>query len=131
MVETVKISEGEIDVLVDTFYERVQRDPVIGPIFNAQVEDWPAHLALLKNFWATVILAAGTFRGNPLEKHLEMELKPQHFERWLGLFRETAIEILPREKAEVFIEKSQRIAETFQRVIAAKKTGLGMVAARS
>lgn len=59
-----------------------------------------------------------------------MELQPQHFERWLGLFRETAIEILPHEKAEVFIAKSERIAETFQRGIAARKSGLGMLAAR-
>lgn len=62
MVETAKVSESDIDVLVDTFYERVQQDAVIGPIFNAQIEDWPAHLALLKNFWAAVILGAGTFR---------------------------------------------------------------------
>lgn len=126
MTEAGVVSEGDIDVLVDTFYERVRRDAVIGPIFNAQVDDWPAHLALLKNFWATVILASGTFRGNPLEAHLKMELEPKHFERWLGLFRETALEVLPREKAEVFIAKSERIAETFQRVIAAKKAGLGI-----
>lgn len=130
MVETVQISESEIGVLVDSFYERVQRDPVIGPIFNEQIEDWPAHLALLKNFWATVILASGTFRGNPLETHLKLKLEPRHFVRWLGLFRETALEVLPREKAEVFIAKSQRIAETFQRGIAARKAGLGIVAAR-
>lgn len=130
MTKTAEISEAEIDVLVETFYRRVQNDEVIGPIFNAQVEDWPAHLALLKDFWATVVLAAGRFRGNPLETHLKLKLEPQHFERWLGLFRETALEVLPRDKAEVFIGKSEQIAGTFQRVIAARETGLGMVAAR-
>jgi hemoglobin len=125
-----KVTEAEIGLLVDAFYARVQRDAVIGPIFNEQIEDWPAHLALLKDFWATVILAAGSFKGNPLETHLKLKLEPRHFERWLGLFRETALEVLPRESAEVFIEKSQRIAETFQRGIAARKTGFGVLTAK-
>ena len=130
--EQAAVTENEISVLVDAFYARVQQDAVIGPIFNEQIEDWPAHLVLLKDFWATVVLAAGRgdgriYKGNPLETHLKLKLEPRHFERWLALFRETALEVLPREKAAVFIEKSQRIAETFQRVIAAKKTGLGSV----
>jgi hemoglobin len=124
-----QISEVEIGALVDEFYTRVQRDAVIGPIFNEQVEDWPAHLALLKGFWASVLLGVGQFKGNPLETHLKLKLEPQHFERWLALFRETATELLPAEKAAVFVDKSQRIAETFQRGMAARKSGLGIVRA--
>lgn len=119
-VATPQVTQEEIGRLVDAFYARVQVDPVIGPIFNEQVEDWPAHLALLKEFWAAVLLGVGTFRGNPLETHLKMTLSGEHFERWLALFRETALELLPEERAEVFIAKSQRIAETFQRGMAAR-----------
>ena len=119
---TPQVTTEEISRLVDAFYARVQVDPVIGPIFNAQVEDWPAHLALLKEFWAAVLLGTGSFRGNPLETHLKMTLNAEHFERWLALFRETALELLPAEKAEVFIAKSQRIAETFQRGMAARRS---------
>jgi len=125
-----RVSEAEISSLVDAFYARVQRDTVIGPIFNQQVEDWPAHLALLKRFWAAVLLGVGSFEGNPLETHLKMTLGREHFERWLALFAETARELLPEEKAAVFIVKSQRIAETFQRGMAARRSGLGIVAAR-
>jgi len=125
--DDTRVSEAEISGLVEEFYARVQRDAVIGPIFNEQVEDWPAHLTLLKEFWATVVLGAGRFKGNPLETHLKLQLEPEHFERWLALFAETARELLPTEKAGVFVEKSQRIAETLQRGIAARRSGLELI----
>jgi hemoglobin len=118
---TQRVTEDEIGRLVDAFYAKVQLDPVIGPIFNEQIEDWPAHLALLKEFWAAMLLGTGSFRGNPLETHLKMTLSAEHFERWLTLFRATALELLPADRAEVFIAKSRRIAETFQRGIAARR----------
>ena len=121
------VTESEISSLVDAFYARVQHDPVIGPIFNEAVEDWPAHLALLKGFWASVLLGVGQFKGNPLETHLKLPLSREHFERWLALFAETATELLSPEKAKLFIDKSQRIADTFQRGMAARRSGFGMI----
>jgi hemoglobin len=123
----VPISEVDISALVDAFYAKVQHDAVIGPIFNEAVEDWPAHLALLKGFWASVLLGIGQFKGNPLETHMKLPISREHFERWLALFAETATELLPPEKAKQFIDKSQRIAETFQRGMAARRNGLEVV----
>ena len=128
--EEMAVSRRDIDVLVEAFYARVQHDPVIGPVFNEQIEDWPAHLALLKSFWAAVLLGVGGFHGNPLETHLKLKLERAHFERWLALFAETAREQLPESKAAVFIEKSERIATTFQRGIAARQDGLGILPVR-
>lgn len=112
------ISTEEISNLVDRFYERVQLDPQIGPVFNEAIEDWPAHLALLKNFWASVLLGAGLYRGNPLATHLKLPLEPAHFQRWLELFAQTAKEVMAPEDAELIIRKSQQIARNFQAVIA-------------
>lgn len=123
------VTEAEIGAVVDAFYFRVQQDSVIGPIFIEAVEDWPAHLALLKGFWASVLLGVGGFKGNPLETHMKLAIRREHFERWLALFAETAAELLPREKAQLFIDKSQRIAETFQRGMASRKSGLGVLPA--
>jgi hemoglobin len=121
------VTTEEISLLVDTFYARVQLDAVIGPIFNREVEDWPAHLALLKQFWAAVILGTPGFKGNPMEIHLKLLLEPEHFERWLTLFAETATDVLSEPAAAMFIGKSRRIAETFQRVIASRRSGLGLI----
>ena len=42
--------------------------------------------------------------------HLQLPLDPDHFERWLAFFAETATEVLPPDHAANVIAKSQRIA---------------------
>src|SRR6185437_2686518 len=90
------ISEQEISQLVDRFYAKVQLDPVIGPIFNQAIDDWPAHLALLKTFWSSVLLATRSYKGDPMLTHLQLPLEEAHFQRWLALFAETARETIDR-----------------------------------
>jgi hemoglobin len=116
-----KITEAEIDMLVDAFYAKVRLDPDIGPIFNAIVGDWPHHLATLKDFWSTVLLTTSRYKGDPMMKHLQLPLDPEHFERWLSLFADTANEVLPPCHAANVIARSQRIAENFKAGIAYKR----------
>ena len=113
-----KITESEISTLVDTFYAKVRLDSDIGPIFNAIVGDWPHHLATLKDFWSTVLLTTGRYKGDPMMTHLQLPLDPEHFSRWLALFAETANEVLTPEHAATVIEKSHRIAQNFKAGIA-------------
>jgi hemoglobin len=117
-----KITEDEISNLVDRFYARVRLDPDIGPIFNAIVGDWPHHLATLKDFWSTVLLTTGRYKGDPMMTHLQLPLDPDHFERWLALFAETANEVLPHDPAANVIAKSQRIAQNFRMGIALQQS---------
>ena len=113
-----KITEEEISNLVDRFYAKVQLDPEIGPIFNEKVEDWPTHLALLKNFWSTVLLTTGRYKGDPMMTHLQLPLESSHFSRWLELFAETAKEVMAPSHAAIIIAKSERIAGNFKAGIA-------------
>ena len=113
-----KITEQEISTLVDRFYTKVRLDPEIGPIFNAIVGDWPHHLATLKDFWSTVLLTTGRYKGDPMMTHLQLSLDPDHFERWLALFAQTANEVFPPDHAANIIAKSQRIAHNFRMGIA-------------
>lgn len=113
-----QITQEEISDLVDRFYDKVRLDPEIGPVFNATVDDWPAHLALLKDFWATVLLTERRYKGDPLAKHLPLSLDPSHFARWLLLFEETAREVMSPENAAFIVAKSHRIAANFKAAIA-------------
>lgn len=49
--------------LLRHFYADVRQDPVIGPIFNARIEHWGEHLAIIANFWETVLGATRTYSG--------------------------------------------------------------------
>lgn len=108
------VDEASIKRLVHTFYDRVRRDELIGPIFEAQVEDWPEHLDKLCAFWSNVVLRTGRYQGRPMQKHLRLPIEPEHFDRWLALFRATATEIMPPDGAAIFIDRANRIADSFE-----------------
>jgi hemoglobin len=108
------IDEAEIGALVDRFYAKARRDPLIGPLFNAAVEDWDSHLATLRAFWSSVMLTTGRYKGNPMAAHLRHEIRPEFFDRWLALWGETADEIFAPDIAGLFRLKAARIAESLK-----------------
>jgi hemoglobin len=111
----VGITEDMIATLVHRFYATVRKDPLIGPVFEARVEDWDEHLIKLRAFWSAVVLRTGRYRGSPMPVHVAIdEISTSHFERWLQLFAETAREVCPPAAAELFIDRSQRIGESLQ-----------------
>jgi hemoglobin len=64
------------------------------------------------DFWSSVMLTTGRYKGNPLAVHLRVEgLEESMFASWLALFRATAEELLPHELAASFRVKSERIAK--------------------
>jgi hemoglobin len=111
------VDEPMIHALVNAFYGKIRKDPALGPIFNRVIgeDDWPAHLAKMCDFWSSVTLMTGRFKGSPMQAHLRVgDLRPTHFARWLHLFEQTARETCPPEAADIFIEKSQMIARSLQ-----------------
>jgi hemoglobin len=116
MNEVELFTKTEIGDLVDQFYAKVRRDPEIGPVFDIAVHNWDAHLAMLKDFWSTVLLGTGRYKGNPMLAHFDLEIDRRHFTRWLALYSETAIEVFTAAKAEFVTRKAERIAVNMQRV---------------
>jgi hemoglobin len=114
------ITEQEIALLVDRFYAKVRVDPEIGPVFNDAVQNWDAHLALLKDFWSTVLLTTGRYKGNPVLAHFRLPIEERYFARWLTLFSETANEVMTAPHAEVVIQKANFIALNMKRVLASQ-----------
>ena len=43
MTDHAPLDEAAIALLVDRFYDRVRRDPELGPVFNNAVHDWDVH----------------------------------------------------------------------------------------
>ena len=62
---TDRLSEAQIASLVRQFYAKARADTVLGPVFEAAVDDWEAHLAHLTRFWSAAMLGTARFSGNP------------------------------------------------------------------
>ena len=111
------IDEAYISVLVDTFYASIREHETLGPIFNEKIgEEWDDHLIKLKAFWSSVALNSGTYSGRPVPAHIQLtEVRPPHFEEWLGLFKKTLEETAPSPAAVLyFYERAERIAKSLQ-----------------
>jgi hemoglobin len=112
----VGVTEEMIHDLVHTFYAKVRVDPALAPIFNRAIGDgWDAHLAKMCDFWSSVVLMTGRFKGAPMATHARLpELRATHFARWLHLFSQSAATVCPPDAAALFIAKSQIIAQSLQ-----------------
>ncbi len=76
--------------LVHGFYAEVRRDPLLGPVFEAALQDrWEPHLQRMVDFWSTVALGARSYRGNVLASHRPLQgVTPAHFAAWVRLWGE-------------------------------------------
>ncbi len=108
------LEQADIAALVERFYEKVRQHATLGPVFNAVVNDWDAHKRLLTSFWCSVALRASSYRGNPMAKHRPLPITAAHFEDWLALWRETALEVLDEEAATRLINYAERIGDGLQ-----------------
>lgn len=87
---------SDIELLINSFYEKVKKDEIIGVIFNEVVQDWEHHIPIIVDFWDSVLLNADLYHKNAMEPHFVINkifpLRQQHFDRWLKLFNETTDE---------------------------------------
>lgn len=104
----------DIKLLVDTFYEKIKTNHLLGPIFNERIEDkWPQHLDKMYRFWQTVLLEEHTYSGSPFMPHATMPLEGKHFETWMGLFIATVDELFTGEKATEIKLRAANMATIF------------------
>ena len=112
--EGVTVSEEALDRLTRAFYEAAQKDPVIGPVIVGAIADWEHHYEVVRNFWSKTLLDTTRYSGFPFTAHVPLKLRPEHFDRWLEIFRATAAENLPPEAARLAILKVEHMSTCFQ-----------------
>ena len=96
--------KNDIKVIVDTFYDKIRLNEVLGPIFvDLMHVNWDKHLPKMYNFWNMILFDEPGYEGHPLKPHLEInqkvKLTPFHFDTWLNLFDETVDQLFEGEKA--------------------------------
>jgi len=119
----------DIESLINHFYEKVKKDPVIGFIFTDIMKvDWEQHLPVMYDFWEMLILNTGTYSGNTLGVHYtinkKIRLEKPHFERWMELFTTTVDTYFEGPVATMTKKKARSIADLMQFKMQGENEGL-------
>ncbi|WP_162246365.1 DUF1971 domain-containing protein [Rhizobium sp. Root1204] len=111
---STELNEDKIKEILVAFYARVRADPSLSVPFSV-VEDWDEHMERLSDFWSSLMLTTGRYKGNPLSMHaIHSDLiRPEMFQRWLELWKLTTNELLEPQTAEQMQAKATRIASRF------------------
>jgi hemoglobin len=112
-----RVTDDTIALLVDRFYAAIRRHTVLAPVFEAAIapDEWPVHLATMRRFWSSVMLASGAYSGNPVAVHRAVAgLERPMFAQWLALFEATASKLFTPELAAAFVAKARRIAMSLE-----------------
>lgn len=112
-------TRDDIELLVNAFYKKVVDDPVIAYFFTEAVPlSWESHIPIMISFWETLLLDRITYRGNPMEKHINLHriapLRHEHFLRWLHLWRETVAEHFAGPTAQNAVQRAESIAQIIE-----------------
>nr|WP_067054050.1 group III truncated hemoglobin [Mucilaginibacter sp. L294] len=110
---------NSIKIMVDSFYDSVRADEVIGPVFSAVITgDWQPHLNKMYAFWNAALFGVQGFKGNPFAKHAPLPINKLHFKRWTALFDQTIDRHFSGEVAEKAKLRAGLMSEMFQHKLA-------------
>jgi len=112
-------NRDDIILLINTFYEKVKKDQVIGYIFNDVAKvNWEKHMPVMYDFWENVIFFTGAYTGNPMTAHKQLHqktpLNAEHFQEWIKLFTQTVDGLFEGDKAELTKQRAISIATVMQ-----------------
>ena len=121
-------NKADIELLIDSFYDRVKKDEKIGFIFNEIIGgDWSHHLPVMYHFWDMVLFAKPGYEGSPVKKHLEIDnkikLEKEHFDRWLELWNGMVDELFTGEIADMAKNKAALMDNLINLKVDMNRTG--------
>jgi hemoglobin len=109
-------NRNDIEIIVNTFYEKVKKDSKIGLMFSHV--DWEKHLPVMYDFWDNVLFHTGNYSGNPMAKHMAANsrnpMNAGHFDHWTKMFSDTVDELYSGKNAELLKERAKNIATIMQ-----------------
>lgn len=110
------LDDAVLDALTERFYERADRDPLLGPILAAALPSpkRPEHFAVFRDFWSRILLGSDRYGGNAFRAHEGLPLQAAHYDRWLEIFAEVAGELLPADAAERALSQARHMSGCLQ-----------------
>ena len=113
-------SRADVEELLRRFYGRVFVDDVLAePFIELRAKGVESHLAVMCDFWETVLFRAGLYHGSALVVHRRLHdrhpLSANHFVRWLQLWNAAIDEKYHGPVAERAAIQAARIAKAMHR----------------
>ena len=111
-----RIGRERIAQVVDTFYDRVQKDPGLAMPFSV-VQNWPRHKEIITHFWWTTLGGERylDYSYNVVKKHRGVGFTTGLLKNnWLPLFERTIREQLSDDLADAWITQAQRIGRALE-----------------
>jgi hemoglobin len=103
--------------LLRHFYADVRQHKTIGPIFSAQIHDWPTHLEKIADFWSGAAGGPAQYSGPMPQRHFPLGIGETHFEAWLELWRRNCRIYLRPPEAEEMIQLAESIGERLRELV--------------
>ncbi len=122
----------DIEQLVNSFYDDVKKDETIGWIFQEIIgEDWSQHLPIMYQFWETVLFGVASYRGNPVQKHVQLDkktpLQNEHYQRWLSLWMNKIDELFEGTIANKAKDKAGTMLQLIKMKVEASRSGTSIL----
>lgn len=110
----------DVEALLRRFYQRAFADDVLTDPFNELREaGLESHLAVMCDFWETVLFRAGLYHGSAMTVHRQLDaqhrLDARHFARWLELWTAAVDEMFRGPAADRAKIQAGRIAAAMHR----------------
>lgn len=108
-------NRDDVTFVVNTFYDLVRKDELLGPIFNKVITDWPSHLHKITLFWDQVLFDTRLYQGNPRTAHIEADkqvdygIDISHFGKWLFYWINVINENFVGPRADLLIDRARRM----------------------
>lgn len=104
--------------LLKYFYADVRQHAEIGPIFATHIDNWPAHLEKIADFWSGVTGGPAVYAGAMPLKHVSLGLEERHFQAWLGLWARHCRARLAPAEADDLIAAAETIGQRLRQIVA-------------
>ncbi len=116
----------DIELLMNTFYERLLSDENINYIFTDVAKlDIKKHIPVIVDFWESVLLNKNVYHNNTMKIHLNLNeksaLTKMHFDIWLKHFNKTVNELFEGDIAFIAKQRASSVATVMQIKIAQNK----------
>lgn len=109
-------NRGDVNFLVNHFYDKIRADEEIGFYFNEMISDWDAHLEKLTDFWETNLFGIRKYKGNPhavhneVDAHFDEKITANEFGIWLNHWFQTIDEYFEGENADTLKRRARKMS---------------------